>query len=180
MRSFPPIFARAFAACLTTLLVAAPAALAASGEDRTPLELGSEPARQNAQAGGGGIARMVVGLAVVLAVIYGLSWVVKQVKASREGQASGSALAAVASLPLGPNRSVHLVRVGSDLVLLGAAERGVTPIRAYAEHEAIAAGLLDEDVVVAAAPARVLPALPAAGGTSGSLIAGLRRRTVRR
>ena len=59
------------------------------------------------------------------AVIYGLYWVLKQVKASRETAASGDGLESVATLPLGPNRSLHLVRAGRELVLLGVAEHGV-------------------------------------------------------
>ena len=178
----PSFIARAVLACLTTLVLSAPAALAADGE-RTPVNLDTgESATQAAGSGGGGIARMVVGLAVVLGVIYGLSWVVKQVKASREGTAAGGALSSVASLPLGPNRSVHLVRVGDDLVLLGAAEKGITPIRAYTEADARAAGLLgDEELAQLPAPAAVEATRPQrALPAGGSLIDTLRARTVRR
>ena len=184
----PILIVRAAAACLTTFVLSSPAALAAS-EERTPLNLDSgEAASQASGSGGGGIARMIVGLAVVLGVIYGLSWVLKQVRASREGHAAGGALSSVASLPVGPNRSVHLVRVGDELVLLGSAEKGITPIRAYSRHEARAAGLLTADdddldvlelpagpvpVAAVAAPQRALPA-------GGSLLNTLRARTVRR
>ena len=123
---------------------------------------------------------MIVGLAVVIGVIYGLAWVLRQVKASKEGTATGGGLAQVSSLPLGPNRSVHLVRAGNDLVLLGAAEKGITPIRTYTEDEARAAGLLgDEDQL----------ALPAAAGNGNgngakpvalNIVEALRQRTVRR
>jgi flagellar protein FliO/FliZ len=141
--------------------------LIAAAVDRTPLDLGAEPAQAAASGGGGGIARMVIGLVVVVAAIWALRWVLEQVRAAREGQSAGAGLRALASLPLGPNRSVHLVRAGHELVLLGVAEQGVTPIRTYSEQEARAAGLLDED-----------------GGTepvaAASLLAGLRERTVRR
>jgi flagellar protein FliO/FliZ len=50
-----------------------------------------------------------------------------------------------AVVALGPNRSLHLVRTGRDLVLLGVAEHGVTPIRTYTEDEARDQGLLPED-----------------------------------
>jgi flagellar protein FliO/FliZ len=172
---------RALAGALATLLLAAPVALAATPEgERTPLNVeSSEPAAQ-AAGGGGGIARMIVGLAVVLGVIYGLSWVLKQVRASREGQALGAGLQSVSTLPLGPNRSLHLVRVGSDLVLLGAAEKGITPIRAYRVDEARAAGLLGDDADADGEVVEVsgVPQLPA--GPAPSLIATLRSRTVRR
>jgi len=149
---------------LNTLLAAA------TPEDRTPLNLAPERAQEAAASGGGGsFARVIVGLAIVIAVIYGLSWVLKQVKASREGTASGAGLGALASLPLGPNRSVHLVRVGQELVLLGVAEGGVTPIRTYAEDEARAAGLIDGDVEPSARPV-----------ATAALLQTLRDRTVRR
>jgi flagellar protein FliO/FliZ len=176
MPTSPVTIAHAVAACLTTFALAAPAH-AASAEERTPLNLGGEEsARQAAGGGGGGIPRMIVGLAVVIGVIYGLSWVLRQVRAAREGQGSGDGLSSVSSLPLGPNRSLHLVRVGHELVLLGAAEKGLVPIRVYREDEAVEAGL--------AAPT-ALPALPAPTGPSpvpagGGLVETLRARTVRR
>jgi flagellar protein FliO/FliZ len=178
MKASPAHFTYAAAAYLTSLVLASPVAAATAADDRTPLPnlSDSEPARQAATGGGGGgIARMIVGLAVVIGVIYGLSWVLRQVKASKEGQAQGAGLAAISSLPLGPNRSVHLVRAGTDFVLLGAAEKGVTPIRTYTEHEARAVGLIgDED-----APA--LPAgKPAGAGAAFNIVELLRKRTVRR
>ena len=53
----------------------------------------------------------------------------KQVKASKETAAAGEGLETLATLPLGANRSLHLVRAGDEIVLLGAAEHGVAPIR---------------------------------------------------
>jgi flagellar protein FliO/FliZ len=78
-------------------------------------------------------------------VIYGLHWVLKQVKAAREERASGSGLSPIATLPLGPNRSLHLVRAGREVVLVGVGEGGVTPVRTYTEAEARALGLLGDD-----------------------------------
>ena len=144
--------------------------LIAAAVDRTPLELAPEqPVQSAAAAGGGGIARMVIGLVVVVAAIWALRWVLEQVRASREGAASGAGLQALSSLPLGPGRSVHLVRAGQDLVLLGVAEKGITPIRTYSEDEARDAGLLGDGAGATAA------AKPAA-----TLVQALRDRTVRR
>ena len=81
--------------------------------------------------------RTFVGLAIVLAVIYGLAWVLKQVKRSKEDRGQGTSLETTAVVPLGPNRSLHLVRAGRELVLVGVAEHGVTPIRTYTEDEAL-------------------------------------------
>jgi flagellar protein FliO/FliZ len=131
-------------------LLLAPAALAADGES-TRLDLPSaQPAGDAAApAAGGGMVRTIVGLAIVLAVIYGLYWVLKQVKASKHDRASGSGLQALATLPLGGNRSMQLVRAGQEIVLVGVGETGVSHIRTYTEAEARALGLLppeDDDL----------------------------------
>jgi flagellar protein FliO/FliZ len=164
-----PALSSAGAAVLGLFLLA-PAALAADGE-RTPLNL-SDPdgaPAQSAGSTGSGLVRTIVGLAVVIGVIYGLYWILKQVKASREETASGSGLETLATLPLGTNRSLHLVRAGEEIVLVGAGEHGVTPIRTYTEAEARMLGLLDEDA------AEDVPDPPR---KRGNLIDELRRRTV--
>ena len=89
--------------------------------------------------------RTFVGLAVVVAVIYGLYWILRQVKAGREERAHGTGLRTTATVPLGSNRALHLVRAGNELVLVGVADHAVTPIRTYTEEEARAAGLLVDD-----------------------------------
>ena len=133
-----------FAATIAAPLLWAPLALAAPTGEQTPLDLEpAEPARAAQAAGSGGLLRTFVGLAVVVALIYGVYWILRQVKASREEKSSGSGLSSLATLPLGPNRSLHMVRAGTDVVLIGVAEHGVTPIRTYAADEARAAGLLD-------------------------------------
>ena len=118
------------------------------GEDK-PLNLpiGEAPRQLNdaGASGGGSLVRTFVGLAVVVAVIYGLYWVLRQVKSSREERSVGRGLASQAVVPLGPGRSLHLVRAGRELVLLGVAEHGVTPIRRYTEQEAEEVGLLGSD-----------------------------------
>ena len=94
---------------------------------------------------GSTLIRTIVGLFIVIAVIDGISWLLRQRNQSRN-QATGSGLATVASLPLGAGRSVALVRVGRELVLLGVAEHGVTAIRNYTEKEALTNGFeLDPD-----------------------------------
>ena len=181
----------AAAACALALAAAASASAAAS--ERTPLNLDEvEPARAAAPGAGGGLLRTFVGLAVVVAVIYGVYWILKQVRASREERASGSALSSLATLPLGAGRSLHMVRAGNEVVLVGVGERGVTPIRSYAQEEARAAGLLDG---IAEEPDDGWQALsvadaasPVASSNGGApqppspkaLLEALRRRTVRR
>ncbi len=115
------------------------------GED-TPLDLGpSTTASHSTSTGGASIVRTIVGLAIVIAVIWGLAWILRQVKAGRGGgdsHQSSAGLASVAALTLGSGRSVHLVRAGSDYVLLGSTEHGVAPIHRYTEEQARDAGLL--------------------------------------
>jgi flagellar protein FliO/FliZ len=157
-------------------LLASPAHALAAAVDKTPLNLNDATGDTPAQVGGGGsIVRTIVGLAVVIGVIYGLYWVLKQVKSSREEKASGQGLAALATLPLGPNRSLQLVRAGREIVLIGVSEHGVTGVRTYTEDEAEAAGLLSLE-------ADAQPGDPGgnSGGAWGGVINELRRRTVRR
>jgi flagellar protein FliO/FliZ len=164
-------------AALLGWLLLAPAALAADGE-ATPLNL-EQPkvnASQATGASGGGLVRTIVGLAVVIGVIYGLYWVLKQVKSSREERASGRGLAPLATLPLGPNRTLHLVRAGGEVVLLGVGEGGVTPIRTYGENEARALGLIGDDSDDATPPpGTAAPALPGVPAARPTLREALRR-----
>ena len=134
---------------MASLLLLPGPALAAHGEG-TPLNIGNG-ARQGAEQVGGGssIVRTIVGLAVVIGVIFGVHWVLKQVKGARAERTLGVGLATLATLPLGPNRSLHLVRTGSEVVLVGVGEAGVTPIRTYSEEEAQRLGLLVDPVAAA-------------------------------
>jgi len=117
-----------------------------AGGEGTPLNLNSSSssAVPHTSSGGASIVRTIVGLAIVIAVIWGLTWILRQVKAGRDPQAPTGGLASVATLALGSNRSVHLVRAGSEYVLLGSAEHGLVPIHRYTEEEAREAGLLPE------------------------------------
>jgi flagellar protein FliO/FliZ len=177
----PPLLS--VGAAVLGLLLLAPAALAAGGE-ATPLNL---PADTDVKAsgtpgGGGGLVRTIVGLAVVIGVIYGLYWILKQVKAAREDKASGQGLEPLATLPLGGNRSLQLVRAGREIVLVGVAETGVTHVRTYTEAEARQLGLLgDGDAAPLPVPARLGaggdPFGPQRPGIAG-LLEDLRKRTV--
>jgi flagellar protein FliO/FliZ len=144
----PPFIYGAASAALSLVLLAPAGALGATGTgENTPLSLPADGGAKKvtADSGGGSLVRTFVGLAIVLAVIYGVAWVLKQVKRSKEERGQGTSLETTAVVALGPNRSLHLVRAGRELVLVGVAEHGVTPIRTYSEDEAIELGLIDED-----------------------------------
>jgi len=150
----------------------APVTPRAAAAENTPLHLGvSSAAHHTSISAGSSIVRTIVGLLLVIAVIYGIAWILRQVRKGRTASASGTGLAPIASMPLGPGRSVTLVRAGRELLLLGVAERGVTKLRTYTEAEAREAGLEPtEDHVIW--PDQL-------EGARGGVINALRRLTVR-
>ena len=118
-------------------------ALAAQSGENTKLNLGGGSGSRSRPATtgtGGSIIRTLVALLVVIAVIYGIAWILKQFRAGRS-RVTGKGLEQVATLPLSGGRSVSLVRVGNELILLGVAEQSVTALRRYSEDEALDAGL---------------------------------------
>jgi flagellar protein FliO/FliZ len=125
--------------------LAAPGSTDTTGE-KTPLAL---PAENKLDVGGsssgGSLVRTFVGLAIVIAVIYGVAWVLRQMKKSRDERSSGRGLSSAAVLPLASGRSLHLVRAGSEFVLVGVAENAVTALRTYSELEAEELGLIPDD-----------------------------------
>jgi flagellar protein FliO/FliZ len=166
MKPFKPSLLVALA-----MAFASPASAFALASEKTPLNLDKAQGQGPHVDSGGSIVRTIVGLAVVIGVIYGLYWVLKQVKSSREEKATGQGLSALATLPLGAQRSLQLVRAGRELHLVGVSEHGVTPVRTYSEDEAEAAGLLDLEFEEEASPKT---------GALAGIVSELRRRTVRR
>lgn len=134
-----------------------------SGGEGTPLNLTSTAGTQASSTGGASLTRTVVGLAIVLAVIWGLWWVLRQVKSGREPSVESAGLLSVGALTLASGRSVHLVRVGSDYVLIGVSEQSLVPIHRYTEEQARAAGLtvLGEEELTTSRPR-----LPLLGGSA--------------
>src|SRR3954465_7316002 len=89
IRALIPVFAAALAGALLT-----PALAAAANGEQTPLNLGGAGAGAKsvaeAGAGGGSLVRTIVGLVVAIAVIYGLTWVLRQLKARNEAGPEGT------------------------------------------------------------------------------------------
>lgn len=179
----------ALACALALALAGAAAAPAQTGppvkgvpafeKDTTPLPKavtgagGSAPGEVRSGGGGGGaLVRIVVGLGVVLAVVYGIYWLLRAYARSRgdtKAEERDARIEVVATTTLAPTRALHLVRVGGDVVLVGATDQGITPVRTWSGEEARRlAPLLDPP----------LPP-PASGGGAGRVVDGLRRRTVR-
>jgi flagellar protein FliO/FliZ len=173
-------------------------------KENTPLGIGggaTSKTKSSSGIGGGSIVRTMLGLIVVIAAIYAVAWVLRRVKRSREDQASGRGLQSIATLPLGSGRTLHLVRAGTDVILVGSSEHGVAPIQRYTEEDALANGLLSEygqDAALRGAAASFMPdgtpvaagggaAVPGqwraidapASGTGSGIVDALRRLTVR-
>jgi flagellar protein FliO/FliZ len=118
------------------------AAKIGTGEEKL-LNLPTTSSATHSVSSGPSIVRTIVGLAIVIAVIWGLAWILRQVKGGRTPELEGVGLTSLGALTLSTGRSVHLVRAGSDYILLGSAEQGVVPIHRYTEEEAREAGLID-------------------------------------
>ncbi len=149
----------------------AQAATGATGE-QTPLHLSTSGASHVASAGGSGsgILRTIIALIVVIGIIFAVSKILKAVKGRDAVRASGNGLEQIATLPIAPGKSVSLLRSGTDIILLGVGDNGVTAIKTYTEDEAIAAGIdLPEDDDVFDPTEKPLD----------RMINGLRRMTVR-
>jgi len=146
-------------------------------KDTTPLPAGvthssgDGSATTGISSSSGAIARTIVGLAIVLAVVYGLYWLLKSAAKSRSGQTDGR-IEVVATTTLAPNRALHLIRSGDELILVGATEHSVTPIRVYSAEEARA---MDLELAAAAQ----LPNAPGRPPAPAGVIEALRRRTAR-
>jgi flagellar protein FliO/FliZ len=171
------------------------AATGGTGENKL-LNLGPASSATHAVGSGPSIVRTIVGLAIVIAVIWGLAWILRQVKGGRAPELEGVGLTSLGALTLSAGRSVHLVRAGSDYILLGSAEQGVVPIHRYSEEEAREAGLIDVIETTGRRSRRALlkPPAPAvdgegprhdpmrmpAPGSGAGVIDRLRELTVRR
>jgi flagellar protein FliO/FliZ len=150
----------------------AQASTGATGE-QTPLHLSTSGATHVVSSGGSssGVVRTIIALIVVIALIYAVSKILRAVKGRDAVRASGNGLEQIATLPIANGKSVSLVRSGTDIILLGVGEHGVTPIKTYTEDEALAAGIdLPDELEDAYDPAEK---------PLDRVINGLRRMTIR-
>lgn len=167
-----------------TLPLTLPATALAGGfsRDRTPLPKdvtgGGSGGTQIASGGStsGALVRTVIGLLVVLAVIYGVYWLLRAYGRSRSGSSSDQ-MQVIATTTLGANRSLQLVRSGDEVILVGVAEQSVTPIRIYSAEEARRFGVGVEPGPFAQ-PGPIRPDRPS-GPFLSRFLEALRQRTVR-
>src|SRR5262249_43891753 len=100
----------------------------------------------SAAGGGGTVLHMLLALGIVIGLIFGLYKLLRRTAGRNDTtvRADGR-MTVVASTPLAHSRSLHLVRVGEELVLVGSGEQAVTPIRVYSAEEARTIVLDDPD-----------------------------------
>jgi len=145
-------------------------------EDKTPLDPGVASAgtsmgkAPSVGSAGADVIRTIVGLAVVLGVIYGVYWLLKSSARAKAGRGD-ERIGVIATTPLAPNRSLHLVRAGDELILVGATDQSITPLRVYTADEAILVEGGGAD-----APLQLPPATPSG---RESFLEVLRKRTAR-
>lgn len=75
---------------------------------------------------GGGLVQLFFGLAMVLALLVGALWLLKQLT-QRRGESSGL-MRVVAGTAVGPRERVVIVEVGSTWLVLGVAPGRVSPL----------------------------------------------------
>ena len=112
-----------------------------------------------------GILRVIITLAVVAAAIYGIVFFLKRL--ARGNAAQDPFLKSLASIPLGVNRSAHIISVGSKAWLVGAAESGVNLISEIDDQDILNAMILENSRKSAEAPASRLPDFKALLGKLG-------------
>ncbi len=166
-----------------SLLVLPQAAFAVTDEELANLDTtgGPDAAPRLATGAGTGGLRVLLGLVVVVGVIFAVWWLLRRTNRSRTpGATKDGVVAVLSTTSVGPNRNLHLVRVGEDVLLLGSTEHGISALHALDHESAREHGLLagvEPPEIVAVRPLAEVAA--AAGMPRGGMLNELRKRTAR-
>jgi flagellar protein FliO/FliZ len=146
----PAVAQTATTATTTAKTATAPAAKSAKPapadpNEKLPIPEGSDGPVSVSGDAGGTLIRLVLGLGVVVGLIAGVWFVMKRIQRSRypamDDRNTSGLIDVLATTSLGPNRSLHLVKVGEEIVLVGSTDQSVAPItRIGAEDAAALAG----------------------------------------
>lgn len=138
------VLAAALAAPATALGQGAGGARRPADTESLPIPEGSSGPTAVTDGAGGTMLRLGLGLVVVLALVAAVWFVLRRVQRSRyagvDARPNG-VIEIVSTTPLGPSRALHLVRVGEELILVGATEQSIGPVARIGEEAA--AGLVD-------------------------------------
>ena len=133
---------------LTALTIwAAPAHAAAKkvNPESLPIPEGSSSPAELSGGAGGTLLRLGLGLIVVVGLIAAVWYVMKRIQRSRypalDERGGSSVIDVLATTSLGPNRTLHLVRVGEEIVLVGATDHSVNAVARIGVEDA--AGLTE-------------------------------------
>ncbi len=179
---------RLIALALGLLLVLPQAALAVTDADVANMDTAGAGPDQAPRLATGGAAgsgmRVLLGLAVVVAVIFAVWWLLKRTNRGRvPGTGKTGVVTVLSTTPVGPNRNLHLVRVGEDVLLLGATEHGISALHTLDHETAREQGLLPDDPdgdLPLPAGVHAIAELPTtAAARRGGVLEELRSRTVR-
>ena len=158
--------------------VAATATTKAVDPETLPIPEGSAAPTTLSGGSGGTLLRLGLGLVVVVGLIALVWYVMKRIQRSRYpalDERGPSLIDVVATTSLGPNRALHLVRVGDEIVLVGATDHSVNVVTRIGAEDA--AGLGDD---TSRRPAIDDRERAVATATYGSMVDRLRAMTTRR
>ena len=125
--------------CLLALAAFAAPALGATttapvDPETLPIPEGSSSPGNISGGAGDTLLRLGLGLIIVVGLIALVWYVLKRVQRSRypalesAGKGGGGMIDVVSTTPLGPNRALHVVRVGEEILLLGATDHSITAL----------------------------------------------------
>lgn len=106
----------------------------------SPETTGQLVARQRNASGGSWFSiRDFLPLAIVLALIFALAWIIRRFKPAQAMLGGGGVLEVVARLPVSGKQTLLLVRMGRQLVLLGQSQDSLTMLSEVNDPEEVAA-----------------------------------------
>ncbi len=145
-----PIAATLALAALALTALAGPAlgatTTAPADPESLPIPEGSSSPGNLSGGAGDTLMRLGLGLVVVVGLIALVWYVLKRVQRSRypaldSGGKSGALIDVVSTTSLGPNRALHIVRVGEEILLVGSTDHAVTALTRLGTDDLV--GLID-------------------------------------
>lgn len=112
-----------------------PAAMAAA--DGAATRFAGQPAPASAAPGLGSLTQVAVSLALVLALVFAMAWLMRRLRTARRAGAPG--IDVLAELPLGPKERAVLIQVDRARLLVGVAAGQVRTLHVLPEADPLPA-----------------------------------------
>ena len=118
------------ASSLAAALLAPASALALTDAELADLEQAPDASTGSiGETGASSGVRVFLGLAIVLAILWALHRIIRRVQRGRLGAIGGDgAMEVLSTTHLGPNRVLHLVRVGDEVLVVGATDHAISAL----------------------------------------------------